>query len=345
MVKNRITKWLLPCYIIGIHLLMTEWVHAHGGKSKLPVIFETDMGNDVDDALALAMLFRYADQGKIDFLGIVNNKESLSSVQFLEIMCRQYGYADLPIATVRGGVEGEPEHKSFARKVVDHTISGKPVFTSAIRDYNQVDSAVCLYRRLLSGAKKQGVVIISVGFSTNLANLLRSKPDHISPLTGYELVAQKVKYLSAMAGSFGLQPAHSEFNIISDIPAAQALFSEWPTPIYVSPFEVGNAIHFPADAITANLGYSGLHPLVEAYRMYLTMPYNRETWDLTSVLYAIEPQARYFRYSAKGRITVDDAGYTHFLPDMKGRHRYLLPPKVEEVKRIEKRFVELIKAP
>ena len=30
---------------------------------RIPVIFDTDLGNDVDDAIALAMLYRYADEG------------------------------------------------------------------------------------------------------------------------------------------------------------------------------------------------------------------------------------------------------------------------------------------
>ena len=44
------------------------------------------------------------------------------------------------------------------------------------------------------------------------------------------------------------------------------------------------------------------------------MPYDRETWDLTSVLQAIEPDNNYFNLSEKGTITIDSIGpvsYTH----------------------------------
>ena len=30
-------------------------------EEKLPIIFDTDLGNDIDDAIALAMLYRYAE--------------------------------------------------------------------------------------------------------------------------------------------------------------------------------------------------------------------------------------------------------------------------------------------
>lgn len=42
------------------------------------VIFDTDMGNDVDDALALAMLYRYSDEGKAKVLGIMVNKNDVA---------------------------------------------------------------------------------------------------------------------------------------------------------------------------------------------------------------------------------------------------------------------------
>jgi hypothetical protein len=36
------------------------------------------------------------------------------------------------------------------------------------------------------------------------------------------------------------------------------------------------------------------HPLREAYELYQKMPYDRETWDLTAVLYAVRPDSGYF---------------------------------------------------
>ncbi|WP_437919948.1 nucleoside hydrolase [Sphingobacterium sp. LRF_L2] len=311
-------------------------------KPRTSVIFETDMGNDIDDALALAMLFRYADQGHINLLGVVNNKESLSSVQFLDIMRKQYGYPDLPLATVQQGVQGEPEERSFARKTMDYKLYGKRAFSSGIQGYSQVDSAIHLYRKLLASAEDSSVVIISVGFSTNIARLLSSKADCYSMLNGYELVEKKVKYLSIMGGSFVHEPRHREFNIISDISAAQSLFNKWPTKIYVSPFEVGSAIRFPATSIIQNLGYTALHPLVEAYKLYLPMPYDRETWDLTAVLFAVEMDSSYFEVSLPGIINVDNNGYTTFMPESNGIHYYLKKPDIEEGKRIQRRFVELI---
>ena len=53
---------------------------------KLRVIFETDMGNDVDDAMALDMLYKYMDAGRVDLLAIMVNKDSRSSAQYIDML-------------------------------------------------------------------------------------------------------------------------------------------------------------------------------------------------------------------------------------------------------------------
>ena len=47
-----------------------------GGEPPISIIFETDLGNDVDDALALDLLYKYLDAGKIRLLAVNLNKYS-----------------------------------------------------------------------------------------------------------------------------------------------------------------------------------------------------------------------------------------------------------------------------
>ena len=157
------------------------------------------------------------------------------------------------------------------------------------------------------------MVIVQVGFSTNLARLLASDR---------QLIQKKVRLLSTMFGHFPVgQP---EYNVKTDIPAAQKLCNEWPSPIVFSGFEIGEALLFPATSIEHDFAWAADHPVVDAYRNYKQMPYDRQTWDLTSVLYAVRPQADYFKLSAPGRVTVDDKGQTHFAEASDGPHRYLI---------------------
>ena len=54
---------------------------GNSGDDPVRVIFDTDMGNDIDDALALAMLNNYIDMGLVDMLGVVSSKDNPYSVR------------------------------------------------------------------------------------------------------------------------------------------------------------------------------------------------------------------------------------------------------------------------
>ena len=51
-----------------------------------------------------------------------------------------------------------------------------------------------LLRRVLAAQADGSVAIVQVGFSTNMARLLGSKPDVASPLDGKTLVQRKVRF-------------------------------------------------------------------------------------------------------------------------------------------------------
>src|SRR4029077_13841175 len=110
----------------------------------------------------------------------------------------------------------------------------------------------------------RSVVIVQVGFSTNLARLLDSPPDKYSPLSGRELAKKKVKLLSLMAGAFQTidkNRRYLEYNVVKDIPSARAVAERWPTSLVYSGFEIGIALPFPAVSIERDFGYVTHHPL------------------------------------------------------------------------------------
>src|SRR5262249_41255114 len=101
---------------------------------------------------------------------------------------------------------------------------------------DQAEDAVTLYRKILAAQPDHSVVIITVGFLTNLAGLLQSPADGYSSLSGVELVRKKVLRLVSMAGKF---PEGWEFNVLKDSTASQVVFGGWPTPVLLSGFEIG----------------------------------------------------------------------------------------------------------
>ena len=92
---------------------------------------------------------------------------------------------------------------------------------------------------------------------------------------------------------------------------------------------------FPAARIEKDFAWAADHPVVDAYRAYMKMPYDRQTWDLTAVLYAVRPGGGYFGLSVPGRITADDAGRTSFRPEAAGKHRYLVLTEAQRARTLE----------
>ena len=288
-------------------------------KEPLLLIVETDMGNDIDDALAFDLIYKAMDDGLVKLLAVGDHKMSPTANDYVDILNTWYGYGKTPLAYSPTPVRNDHNPDYTKAVVAMKRADGKPAFVGSKKP-SQIENPVTLYRKTLAKAKDNSVSVISLGFATELAKLLDSPADKYSPLTGRELVAKKVKVLSIMAGSYGAKK-RAEYNVVNDIPAMKKVFAEWPTPIVQNPFELGKRVMYPAKAITEQFGWTELHPVVEGYKHYLKMPYNRPTWDLLSVVWLLHPEM--FEESEAGTVSVDDKGYTHFTPSTEGKHRWL----------------------
>lgn len=302
------------------------------GAQPVPVVFDTDMGNDIDDALALAILHAFESRGETKLVAVTVTKDNRWAGPYIDLVNNFYGRPSIPIGTVRNGKTPKDSpmiQKPSERKRAD----GSAVYPRKLQDGKQAPDAVEVLRKAISGQPDASVVFIQVGFSTNLAKLLDSGPDSASPLPGRDLVRRKARLLSVMAGHF---PAGKpEYNVREDIPSARKVFAEWPTPIVASGFEIGEALLFPAQSIQHDFGYVQDHPVVDAYKAYAKMPYDRPTWDLTSVLYAVRPDRDYFSLSEPGQISVQPDGRTSFAPKASGTHRYLILKPEQKARTLE----------
>lgn len=317
--------------------------NALSGEKAQPIslIFDTDIGNDIDDALALALIHALESCGECKLLAVTITKDNSQAAPFVNIINTFYGRGSVPIGVVRHGIT--PEESVYLRAVVTPEDNGKPRYPRTLRDGREAPEATVLLRKTLAGQPDHSVVIAQVGFSTNLARLLNSKPDDVSPLDGMELVKRKVRLLSAMAGRFTPAPdgkPYAEYNVVMDVPSAKQVFEHWPTPVVFSGFEIGEVIEYPARGIEHDYNYVPHHPVAEAYRAFQKMPYDRPTWDLTAVLYAVRPDQGYFGLSPQGKVAVEKSGVTRFEADVNGSQRYLtLTP--EQKKKVLETFLKL----
>jgi purine nucleosidase len=297
----------------------------------VPVIFDTDMGNSIDDSLALAMLHGYQAKGTVDLLAVTLNYDSPDLAAYVDAIDTYYGWGDTPIGMVDGnGVTDGRD--AFHRQVG----------TEFPHDLTTVEGAVSQIRRALASQPDGSVVVIATGFSTNLAQLLASSADESSPLDGRALVAAKVKLLAITAGDF--LRAKPEINTARDPLSARILFDQWPTPIVVSEWHVGAGLPFPGQS----LADQDDNPVLAAADLYganalrVPFPYDPPSFDLTTVLYAVEPDA-FFSVGEPGRVTLDDQLIANFQPDPSGHHRLIQGPTEPGTRdRITARFAELV---
>ena len=189
-------------------------------------------------------------------------------------------------------------------------------------------SAICCSRNTTASA------IVLAGPATGLVKILdlyRSGPQ----------ITAKCRQLVVAAGAFPAGPSDS--SIKSDVASARRLFADWPTPIVAVGAEVGDALAYPGASIDKDFAWSPVHPVVDAYRAFKTMPYDASAPALAAVLYAVMPDENYFTLSEPGTISVLDDGRTRFAPQADGKHRYLIVDPAQKA-RVLTQYTSLVSA-
>jgi len=281
--------------------------------NPVKIIFDSDMGPDYDDVGALTMLHAFADSGKAEILATMASNQYELVAPCLEVINTFYGRSAIPI--------GSPKNHGVTIGCSQHwTDSLAANYPHQLQSTSLAPDAVSLYRKILAAQPDTSVVIVTVGFLTNLNDLLLSQPDSSSPLTGNELVTRKVKRLVAMAGKF---PEGWEFNVKEDSTSSKYVFDHWPTPIILSGFEIGEKILTGKNLIESNIK----SPAKMAYR--LAMPFSQEdkngrmSWDQTAVLIAVKGAAYAFN-EIKGKMIAEPSGYNRWENKADGLHSYLV---------------------
>jgi len=283
------------------------------------IIFDSDMGPDYDDVGALTLLHAFADSGKAEILAtMASNKYDLVA-PCLDVINTYYGRSNIPI----GSPKTHGVNIGCSQHWTDSLVANYP---HKIDSTAQAQDAVILYRKILASQPDTSVVIVTVGFLTNLNDLLNSNADSISPLNGKDLVIKKVKRLVSMAGMF---PEGSEFNVREDSTSSKYVFDNWPTRIVLSGFEIGDKVLTGKKLISSNLkspakmAFGIAIPLSEADKN------GRQSWDQTAVLTAVKGSVFAFN-EVSGQMIVEPSGFNRWKAMEGGLHTYLVFKKSPE---------------
>ncbi len=283
------------------------------------IIYDTDMGPDIDDAPGLAMLHGYETDGKAELAAVTVSRQGFDGAQFSDALNTFYGRPDVPVGIYKGSTGANSSQYTYLVDSFPHDLSEAP-------------DGFKVQRQVLADAEKSGrkVIMIQVGFSSNISELLNSRADEISDKSGLELVENNVSLLSIMAGA----PTSVEFNIKHNLPAAENLFAKWPVDMVVSYWDTGGHVYYPYSAIQKlptdhivrqayEVGGPGNSPYAGGgWHEPAGDFYNMRSWDLTSVLHALEPERDYFGISSAGTVRLE-GGVAKFSEGDGGRH-YIL---------------------
>lgn len=307
------------------------------GKPSVGVVFDSDLGNTIDDALALALLYGLQGKQESRVIGVTVTKPNLKAAAFADALVRFYTGAPGPFGgggqSIGLATSGQPSEDTAMMNAVlgKQSAEGKPAYVRTIQKMNDTADPVAVVRNALSAQFDQNAIVVMAGPATNLANAL-AMPDL------KDWVTKKVRYTVVAAGMYpngGPEPA-----IQADIAAAKKLFAEWPGQIVAVGPDVGEALPFPSASLEKEFAWSPSHPIVDAYRAYKPMPYDAPSTSMAAVLHAVRPQEKYFKISDPGTISVADDGRTRFTPAADGRHRFLVVDPVQK-DRILAAYVEL----
>jgi len=305
--------------------------HAVAQDAPLPVIFDTDMGPDYDDVGAITLLHAFADSGKATILATMASDKYEGVAGVLSVFNTFFHRSDIPIGVPRGAGVNQRDTQHWTDSILAR-------YPHAIGSNSEAYDAVALYRRVLAGQSDHSVVIITVGFFTNLAGLLQSPADGYSPLGGRELVARKVKQLVSMAGKF---PEGWEFNVFKDSTASRYVVDHWPTQILYSGFEIGVKIKCGLPLVgDASILHS---PVKDAFRISLPQAAEdsagRSSWDETAVLVAIGGYSPYYSLR-RGRMVVAVNGSDRWEDLVDGGQAHLVEARpVDEVQAVINRLI------
>jgi purine nucleosidase len=337
----------LPILAMTLGLVATATGPSPRAESPapVPVIFDTDICEDCDDVAALAILHALESRGQCRLLAVTVTADHPQAAPFVDCVNTFYGRPNIPIGVVGPG--GVKVPSNYLKLATDQVV-GAVRYPHDLLDGKDAPDAVKVLRKALAAAEDGSVVVIQVGFSTNLARLLDSPADAASTLPGVELVAKKVRLLQLMAGAF--EPiegnaAFGEYNVMRDRSAAAAVADRWPTEVVWSGFEIGIALPYPSQSILEDYRDVPHHPVAEAYRIISPPPQDRPSWDLTSVLDAVLGDRGYFDRSPPGKVTVTDQGATAFVADAAGKHRYLILRDAATRARVIEALVQLSSQP
>jgi Inosine-uridine preferring nucleoside hydrolase len=312
----RCSRILLLVAPLLVSTAVSAQVGTASAQATHPVrlIVDSDLFSSADDVGALATAFALQNQGEAKVLAIgINTRLDRPAVADASPRCAAaiaqfYGHPQTPIGSSR------PLHGTETNTVDFIT----PCASFAAAGTRAPLPVVSMYRRVLARQPDHSVVVVSLGYLANLAALLASPADAVSPQTGAQLIAAKVREVVVMGGGYPSRNGENNFN--GDPGAAAQVAAGWPGAVLWDGYEVGDAIH-------TGQTISGTHPawspVRAAYEAFVGPGNWIYSYDLTAVYRAVRPADPAMTVKGPGTNQVAADGANQFHSDHSADQHYV----------------------
>jgi inosine-uridine nucleoside N-ribohydrolase len=201
----------------SVLLVLCLWAgNAIAATAPRPVIFDTDIGTDIDDAYALAALIQ---RPELELLGVTTvSSDAVARARLAAKLLQVAGgkWAGIPVYAGISTATQYMKQVEWADGFTSPSVHG--------------DGGVEFMRRQIN-ARPHEITLIAVGELTNIAALLNSEPG----------IGKKIRAIALMGGAVyrgyatGSKP-EPEWNIKSNAAAAQTVFN-CGVPLLVAPLD------------------------------------------------------------------------------------------------------------
>ncbi|HEV2446707.1 MAG TPA: hypothetical protein VGS58_12320, partial [Candidatus Sulfopaludibacter sp.] len=210
------------------------------GQGAPGIVYDCDMGETIDTALALALLYGIQGKNEGRVISLSVSKPNLKAAQCCDAIARLYmgepGPFTPPLSVGMAESGPAPGDTPLLAAVTAR-------FPGKVQKLNDTADPVPLIRNMLTAQTDGNASVVLAGPATNLARLL--------DLPGAkELIAQKVKLLAIAEARLDRDPA-----------AARRVKADWPTPMVMAGPELGDALPFPGASIEKDFAWSTAHPV------------------------------------------------------------------------------------
>jgi len=257
------------------------------------VILDTDIGDDIDDAFALALVLS---SPEIELLGVSTawGNTQLRARIVDRLFC-ETGKDAIPIFA---GIE------TISNVPMDHARWAEGLPPRAKPFGSSVDFILEEIRRY-----PNQITLIAIAPLTNVSALIERDPETFRKLKRVVIMGGSIYRGYNDLGYTPVRGPEPEYNIVSDIPAARRLFASG-VPLFVMPLD---STQLKLDEFKRELIFRQSTPLTDALTL-LYHQWGQQTptlYDPVAVAFAIAPQ---ICPTQPFRIEIDEKGFTRPVP-------------------------------